>query len=287
MTVIELRKEAKELKINLTQNGKYKTIKQLKNEIENHNEIEGGKIKHLGRKFKNTMKKTNKISKKISKTVDRFAPVIEMVAPELAPVLAANKVYNKVNGGSLSVKDTKDLLNASYSKKLNNINGFIIDKTLSGQRVQVYYNPNTNKAVVVHRGTADMSDWKTDLSMTLGVKGKRFSHAKKIQQQAEQKFGKENIITIGHSLGAKLAEQYGSDEIITLNKPTLPLDILKNKKVKGNQTDIKTSRDPISILRGLQKGKKSKIIKSKTYNPLKEHSVNVLDRLDGNEMLGV
>ena len=288
MTAAELRKIAKEHKIKLTTNGKYKTMNELKHEINNvNNTIEGEGIKHFKRKSINTLKKAHKITNKISKTIDKYSPIIETIVPELTPFLTTNKMYNIINGGSLSVKDTKDLLNASYSKSLNNINGFIIDKALSGQRVQVYHNPNTNKAVVVHRGTADMSDWKTDLSMTLGVKGKRFNHAKKIQKQAEEKYGKENIITIGHSLGAKIAEQYGSDEIITLNKPTLPLDILKNKKVRNNQTDIKTSRDPVSILRRFQKGKKAKVMKSESFNLLKEHSVNALNRLNDNEMLGV
>ena len=127
--------------------------------------------------------------------------------------------------------------------------------------------------------------------MTLGHKGKRFNHAKKIQKQAEEKYGKNNLITLGHSQGAKWAEMLGNknnnNEVITLNKPTLPTDLLQGKKVKKNQTDIKTSKDPVSFLRGLQKGKKAKVIKSKSFNPITEHSVNVLDRLDGNEMLGV
>ena len=224
-----LRQTAKSLNIRLTQNGKYKTIKQLKSEID-----------------------------KITLT-----------------------------GGELNVSDTKEFLNNSYDKSLNNVNGFIIDKQLSGQRVKVYHNPQNNKTVVVHRGTNSIQDWGTNLSMSLGHKGKRFNHAKNIQKQAEEKYKNTEVITLGHSQGAKWAEMLGKNEVITLNKPTLPLDLIQGKKVKKNQTDIKTSRDPVSILRGLQKGKKAKVIKSNTFNPLKEHTVNVLDRLDDNEMLGV
>lgn len=292
MTAVELRKIAKEHKIKLTKNGKYKTMKELKNDISNiNNTVEGEGIKHLGRKVKHTLNKTHKIGNKISKTIDKYSPIIEMIAPELGPALAANKAYNTVNGGSLSAKDTKDFLTSSYSKELNNINGYIVDKSLSGQRVQVYHNPQNNKTVVVHRGTDSIQDWGTNLSMSLGHKGKRFNHAKKIQKQAEDKYGKNNLITLGHSQGAKWAEMLGNknnnNEVITLNKPTLPLDLIQGKKVKKNQTDIKTSRDPVSILRKLQKGKKAKVMKSKTFNPLTEHGVDALNRLDENEILGV
>jgi hypothetical protein len=293
MSVIELRKIAKEHKIKLTKNGKYKTMKELKSEIANvNNVIDGEGIKHLGRKTKNTIQKARKITRKVSKNIDKYSPILEMVAPEIAPeIIATNQIIKAVNGGSLSAKDTKDFLNSSYSKELKDINGYKIDKSLSGQRVQVYHNPQNNKTVVVHRGTQSVQDWGTNLSMSLGHKGKRFNHAKKIQKQAEDKYKNSDFITLGHSQGAKWSEMLGNknnnNEVITLNKPTLPIDLIQGKKVKKNQTDIKTSRDPVSILRGLQKGKKAKVIKSKTFNPLKEHTVNVLDRLDENEMLGV
>ena len=62
MTAVELRKIAKEHKIKLTKNGKYKTMKELKNEISNiNNTVEGEGIKHLGRKVKHTLNKTHKI----------------------------------------------------------------------------------------------------------------------------------------------------------------------------------------------------------------------------------
>jgi hypothetical protein len=63
----------------------------------------------------------------------------------------------------------------------------------------------------------------------------------------------------------------GKSKITTLNKPVGLHNV--NKKVKKNQQDIKTSFDPISVFRPLQKGKKATVIKSKTWNPLKEHSV--------------
>lgn len=206
---------------------------------------------------------------------------IQMLKNELQSI-------NAFNGAGLSVNETKQFLDNSYSKTLKNIDDYLIDKELSGQRVKVYFNPLNGKAVITHKGTNSIQDVGTDIAMTVGYKkGKRFTHSKNIQKQAEEKYGKKNIITLGHSLGAKLAEDFGSNEVITLNKPTLPADIIKNKKVKKNQTDIKTKLDPVSVLRKFQKGKKAKVIKSSTLNPLKEHSVSVLNRLDDNEFIGI
>lgn len=188
-----------------------------------------------------------------------------------------------VSGGELDVDTTQKVLKASYQKKNEDMNGYVVDKELSGQRVKVYHHPTENKTLVVHKGTASIQDWGTNLAMTFGIKtGKRFKHAKKIQKQAEAKYKDSEQITLGHSLGAKIAEDVGKkeNEVITLNKPTLPLDVITGKKVKKNQTDVKTERDPVSILRGLQKGKKAKVVKSKTFNPLTEHGVDVLNRLN-------
>jgi hypothetical protein len=128
----------------------------------------------------------------------------------------------------------------------------------------------------------------TDVRYTLGDKsGKRFKHAKNIQELANAKYGKENVITAGHSLGSVLGETAvkGKDqELITLNKPVGLADI--GKTIGKKQTDIKTTRDPVSFLRGTQKGNSALVLKSKTYNPLAEHSTETLDRLDENTIIG-
>jgi hypothetical protein len=191
-----------------------------------------------------------------------------------------NKMLDNLEGGKMVVKDIKKLINASYNKKLSNIDGYELDKDLSDRKVQVY--TKNGQAYVIHRGTQGFQDVLTDVKMTFGYKkDKRFKHAKEIQNKAYEKYGPENIHTLAHSLGAKLAEEFGKKgkEIITLNKPTLPEDIIKNKKVNKNQYDIKTKLDPVSILKPFQQDKKDIVIKSETLNPLKEHSSDVLERL--------
>lgn len=198
-----------------------------------------------------------------------------------------NKMLDNLEGGKMVVKDIKKLINASYNKKLSNIDGYELDKDLSDRKVQVY--TKDGQAYVIHRGTQGFQDVLTDIKMTFGYKkDKRFKHAKEIQNKAYEKYGPENIHTLAHSLGAKLAEEYGKKgkEVITLNKPTLPEDVIKKRKVSKNQYDIKTTLDPVSILKPFQQDKKDIVIKSETLNPLKEHSSNVLDRLPEDMVVG-
>jgi hypothetical protein len=174
----------------------------------------------------------------------------------------------------------QDFYKSSYSKKPQNVDGYNIDKNLSGKRVQVYHNPTTNQAVVVHRGTQGLKDIGTDLYYSLGGnvnQTDRFKHAQKIQNQAQSNYGANNTTTLGHSLGAKVASTVGqnSKQIINYNKAVSPLDALK--KTSGKEINIRTSNDPVSAL--LPKNKNTIIIPSKTNNPLIEHSTNALSRL--------
>ena len=195
----------------------------------------------------------------------------------------------KLIGGKLKVKQLKNLLNASYSNILSDIDDFKIDKDLSNQMVQVYYNPLTGQAVIVHRGTANINDVIVDTKLLFGFKNNsRFNDARNIQKLTEKKYGPNNVSTIGHSLGAAIAEDVGknSKEIITLNKPITPTDIFFKKKVGINQYDIRTKRDPISLLKPFQKDVKDISIESTTNNPLIEHSTNTLDRLPQDQLIG-
>jgi hypothetical protein len=196
----------------------------------------------------------------------------------------ARSSYNKV-GGSLTAQETKDLLNSSYNKKNKDYGDYKIDKSLSGKRTKVYYNEKENKPVVVHRGTASIQDVGTDLSLMFGHRGNRFKHARSVQKKAEKKYGTDQMVTLGHSLGGIVAEEVGgnSKNIITLNKAVTPWEL--NRKNGKNQTDIKTSNDPVSILNKFSKNKAS-VIKSEGWNPLAEHTVDVLDRVNPTKIYG-
>lgn len=200
------------------------------------------------------------------------------------------------SGGSLKPTELRQLLNHSYlydaKKSPASIEGFEVDRSLSGKRAQVYRNPATGQVVVAHRGTAGLHDWITDLRLvTTGTArgSARFKHADKIQKQAEAKYGSDNVTTIGHSLGAQLATDTGSKsrEIITLNKPVLPLDTVTGQH--ANQWNVRTQNDPVSFLdryRANQPRERNVVIPSRSRSLLTEHRSDVLGRLSPDLEIG-
>ena len=181
----------------------------------------------------------------------------------------------------MNTKTVQKLLKNSYQgkNKTSLIDGYNIDTNLSGNRAQVYFNNDTKKAVIVHRGTQGVQDFITDGLMNLGIKTNRFKHAEEVQNKAINKYGKDNLLTLGHSLGGTLAETYNKGgQTITLNKPVLLQDI--NKRIGDNQTDIKTSNDPVSFLRQYQDGNKAVNIPSNSKSLLTEHKTDTLGRID-------
>lgn len=165
------------------------------------------------------------------------------------------------------------------NQKIKRDSDFLLDESLSGKRVKVLYNPSTQKTFVVHRGTASATDWfKTNTKASVGIEnGRRFTHAKNIQNIAENKYGRENITTLGHSLGGRIAEKVGtkSNQVITYNKAaTIPTLFHKTPK---NQIDIRTEKDPVSFLSKFQKHENETItIKNKSYNIIAAHNTDKL-----------
>lgn len=168
-------------------------------------------------------------------------------------------------------------LDPNSQKKI--IGGYKRDDELSGRRVQVYTDQD-GKAIVTHRGTQGFKDVLTDAKLAVGrLSGTdRYKHAKKIQQKAFEKYGKENITTLSHSLGGSIGERVGKsgNKVITYNKGVSPLEAFK--KLPKNQTDIRSTGDLVSFSGKLQKG--NKINLSHGYlNPLKIHSTKPLKGL--------
>jgi hypothetical protein len=205
-----------------------------------------------------------------------------------------SKNKDSIFGGILAVKHIKGLISQSYKKKADdNFDGWILDKQLTKGRSKVYYNPSTGQSVVSHAGTDSGSDWGNNLIYGLfGKKGykytSRYKDAEKVQKEALKKYGAEKLSTLGHSqsgMTGEILNQKGlaGRELITLNKASR---IGSNVKA-SNQYDIRSSGDVVSALNPLQ-GKSSNdvIIPKGGYNPLTEHSPDILDRLDPEMMIG-
>jgi hypothetical protein len=206
-----------------------------------------------------------------------------------------------MKGGAVSITDLKQFIDNSYAKKPKKFKDFVLDKQLSSQRVKVYIHPQTKQAYVVHRGTASIQDVGNDLKMALGfdISGsKRVKHAKEVQKKTESKYGADNVTTIGHSLGSKIASDVGqnSKSIINLNKAVIPSDL--NKTLSSKETNIRSKSDLISILQPFQKKGKSVTIEIPALElpspsvtglvktGLQEHKSDILERLDQDKMIG-
>lgn len=201
------------------------------------------------------------------------------------------KQYIK-QGGKINAKNLKAVLNNSYNKKPKEkqIDGLTMDKSLSGRRVQTYVDNNTGEVYFVNRGTQGFHDVITDMKLfftpTSKLKNlKRFKYADEMLRKVEDKYGTGNVNIVAHSLGAKIAEVIGDENhknIITFNKPVLPFEKIKDKK---NQIDIKTTRDPVSILD--RPDENDIVLQSKSMNPLYEHSLRALEEyLDDGVVIG-
>jgi hypothetical protein len=193
----------------------------------------------------------------------------------------------RVMGGALTARELKRTLNASYDDvPMDATNDFKVDTELSGKRTKIFHDDATGRTVVAHRGTASIQDVGTDLGLAVGFRGKRFKHAKKVQKQAEAKYGTENLDTVGHSLAGVIAEEVGGNSRngITMNKAV----VNPNRRNLKNQTDIKTSNDPVSALNRFSNNK-AHVIPSQKFNPLKpfkEHTVTTLKRVKKDKQYG-
>jgi hypothetical protein len=155
---------------------------------------------------------------------------------------------------------------------------------LSTSENKVFHNPDTNKTIVANRGTIGTAkDWGNNAAYVTQQYGKttRFKHAEKVQKRALDKYGEVDG-NIGHSQGAVIARKMGkkglTKQVVIINPATL------GQKEASNVTTIKSSRDVVSAL---HKDDKNTIkIRAKTYNPLTEHSSEILDRHGEDDLVG-
>ena len=192
------------------------------------------------------------------------------------------------SGGDISSEDLRNTLESSYSGEAPD--GFDIDHSISKPTATVMRHRHTGQVVVAHRGTKEASDWANNAVYGIGGEQAyklthRYKDSQRVQKRAEEKYGKHNVVTVGHSQGGLLAQMLGKDskEIVTVNKATRPQEVLTGSSKKKNQHDIRSSSDPVSMFRSpFAKKKNTTTIKSKSYfDPLGEHSYNILGRTKG------
>ena len=231
-----------------------------------------------------------------------------MLGQRLKKYINKSNITKKLKGGKVGAKDLEEVIKETYSKNpKNEIGEYILDKDLSTDEQKVYYNPKTGQALVSHRGTeGTLKDWSNNVAYAVGKyeDTDRYKRGEKVQKEAIKKYGKENISTIGHSQGAVLSRKLGKDtkEVINVNPA------YKGEKQAKNEYNVRSGSDVVSALvapvnkvkdaassaynyvfKPKNKKKKSTenniTIKAETYNPLTEHSPDILDRLpEGTEI---
>jgi hypothetical protein len=180
----------------------------------------------------------------------------------------------------------RDLLQASYSRntparEIGNKYGLRLDDSLSNAEHKVYVD-RKNRPTVAFTGSRKVGDWGTNLLLGLGLEkySTRFRDSKKLMEDVRKKYSAPATI-LGHSLAASITEYVGGkkDKLITVDKGVGLSGI--GKTIPKNQTDIRTSNDPVSLLSNTQKnlGKKIVIKDKKNFNLLDAHNYKYLDKL--------
>jgi len=186
----------------------------------------------------------------------------------------------------LSVSDFANLLKASYNKSPPElINGFILDKSVSSDTAKTYYNPETNQAVIAHRGTQGLSDWVNNAVYAVGglplyKYTSRYNEGKKIQDKAIAKYGLSNITTIGSSQGAILARDLGKNthEVLTFNPA------YRGERRGDNEYSVKSTGDIVSSWQ--LPTMNDILIPARSKQAIVEHDIDILNRIEQKKYIG-
>jgi len=150
----------------------------------------------------------------------------------------------------------KNVLETTYQTKtkakeyFHNKN-YLNDSELSNISNRVYFNPETNKAILTFRGTKNLiNDIPADLDVLLGTNyfGNRENEAQKFYKEVKKKYPNYQLTLAGNSLGGTLASNVSkdkNDKIITHNKGAGLLEPFK--KSKSNEIIYRNPADLISF----------------------------------------
>jgi hypothetical protein len=108
----------------------------------------------------------------------------------------------------------------------------------------------------------------------------RFAEAKDVMDKVKAKY--DDIDILSHSQGGIGARLLGKDakNIINVNPAYM------GEAHLPNETIIRSSRDPVSFLKGFKKDPTDITIPAKSISPLTEHSYNILKRLPADRIIG-
>jgi hypothetical protein len=156
--------------------------------------------------------------------------------------------------------------------------GYSYDPELSSMDTKVFID-SKGEPHIAYRGTVRAETWADNAKILLGGKSNIDTEAIETARKVQTKYGKAPT-TYGHSRGGRSAELAGEatgGKTYTYNKAALPQDAFK--KVRKEQTDIRTSKDIVSAPSRFQSGGQKVVIQSKpTENYLSAHSLEPLKK---------
>jgi hypothetical protein len=190
---------------------------------------------------------------------------------------------------TLNSRHLHSLLEASYAgtndaKRIGQENGYLLDEELSNRKHRVFKDKHDN-AIIAFTGTRTLGDVVTDAALAVGLADatQRFRESTRLVEKVKKKYNHSPILTIGHSLGGSLAEHVNKtglvDKVVTVNKGVGLFGI--GKRIKDNQTDIRTYTDFVSVLSNTQDGgKRFTVPDSFVVRPLRSHGTYNLKKFD-------
>lgn len=207
-----------------------------------------------------------------------------------------------MKGNGLTPSEIKDFLQSSYEVNApKQINDYILDEELSNLYGKVYVNENLKKVILAFRGTGSENygtDWINNLVFVANSTSykltPRFRTAVKMYQMSMNKYKGYKFELLGHSQSGVIVNNLCSDKVgncISLNPA------YKHANLNNNEYIIRSTGDMVSKLVAPKRimntvlypkwSKKHMInIEDKTGNPITEHKVDILDRLNPNLMIG-
>jgi len=200
--------------------------------------------------------------------------------------------YDDDMGGSLPVDTIYKSIKNGYTKangdnNIVSIDGYIISMADSTNEVQVYINFKERRIIINFVGTYSASDWYNNFKYVIGGYDdtRRFNHARDVLEKILRLYPTFQISLIGHSQSAvitrKLGKEFGNRifEIINLNGANL------REQALPNEYNIRSSIDIVSAL--TRNNDRLITIPRDSLNLLKEHSPDILNRLNPTHEIGV
>ena len=146
-----------------------------------------------------------------------------------------------------------DVLKAGYKDKNKQAealtkNGYIFDQNLSSSNHQTYFNPVSKKLIYNVTGTHNLKDVITDgyLAFDKLKNTSRYKEDEKILRKSKEKYGVDNAIITGHSLGGSIASKIAKN-----NDKSYSLDsgfTFGQKGIKSNNKEFRVANDAVSLL---------------------------------------